>query len=130
MKKIISIALLVVPGMAFAQSAPITNVNTLTNSVLGIFNIIIYVLVALAVVFIVYNVVMYIVKGNDPEGKKAALSSVGWGLVGLAVIVSIWGLVGILTRSFQTVPATNAIPNVSNSTGVGGLPGNQVPQLP
>lgn len=129
MKKILSFALLFSPALAFAQSSPVTNVNQVTNLVLGIFNIIIYVLVALAVVFIVYNIVMYMIKGNDSAAKTEALKGTGWGLVGLAIIVSIWGLVGIITRSVNTTPANNAIPNVSNSTGVGGIPGNQVPQL-
>ncbi len=129
MKKIISIAFLLSPALAMAQTTAITDVNSLTNRVLGIFNIIIYVLVALAVVFIVYNIVMFMIRGNDPAAKTEALKGVGWGLVGLAVIVSIWGLVGILTRSFSTTPTNQAIPNVSNSTGVGGLPGNQVPQV-
>lgn len=130
MKKIVSIVTLFAPALAFAQASPITDVNSLTNRILGLFNVAIYVLVALAVLFIVYNVVIYVVKGNDPEGKRAALVATGWGLVGLAVIVSIWGLVGILTRSFRTVPTNQAIPNVSNSTGAGGIPGNQVPQIP
>lgn len=130
MKKFISIVSLLAPALVFAQATPVTDVNSLTNRVLGIFNIIIYVLVALAIVFIVYNIVIYVVQGNDPEGKKAALMNTLWGLVGLAIIVSVWGLVGILTRSFRTVPAEQPIPNVSNTTGVGGIPGNQVPQVP
>ncbi|MFA6459555.1 MAG: pilin [Candidatus Paceibacterota bacterium] len=129
MKKIISFATLFAPVFVFAQATAVTDVNSLTTRILGIFNIATYLLVSLAVVFIVYNIVMYVVKGNVPEDKTAALKNTGWGLVGLAVIVSLWGLVGILTRSFRTIPANQPLPNVSNSTSGGGIPANQVPQV-
>lgn len=130
MKKIFSFVLSFSPALALAQTSSVTDVNSLTTKLLGIGNVVIYLLVALAVIFIVWNVVMYIVHGSDPKEKSAHLKNVGWGILGLAIVVSIWGLVGILTRSFSTVPTSQAIPNVSNSTGTGGIPGNQVPIVP
>ncbi|MEK9177939.1 MAG: hypothetical protein AAB777_02340, partial [Patescibacteria group bacterium] len=42
--------------------------------------------------------------GSDPSKKTIALGNIGYGLVGLAIIVSIWGLVNILVGTFNTAP--------------------------
>jgi hypothetical protein len=94
--------------------------------VLGIGNTIIYILVAFAVLYIVFYVVKYLIAGGaDDKAKNAA--NVGWGILGLFIIVSIWGLVNILTNTFSTVPTSKAIPNIGNNTQTGGFPANQVP---
>lgn len=131
MKKILAIVTLFAPAAAMAQTHQVTEVNSLTNWLLGLGNTVIYILVSLAVIFIVWHIVMYIVGGADPAAKKAHLGNVGWGILGLAIIVSIWGLVGILTRSFVTTPTNQAIPNLGNITTTGGQPANQNPvQVP
>lgn len=130
MKKIITLLAFAMPSVAFAQAlAPLTNVNNVTSRAIGIGNTIIYLLVALAVIFIVWNIVMYLIKGGDEEGRKNARNNILWGIVGLAIIVSIWGLVNILTNTFATTPTNQPIPNLGNGTSNGGLPGNQVPQV-
>lgn len=91
----------------------INNANDLVNKILGIGNIVIYVLVSLAVVFIVYNVVWYMIKGNEPEAKKEAAKNLTWGIVGLAIIVSLWGLVNIIVGTFKT--GTGNLPNLPNA---------------
>lgn len=130
MKKILSIATLLGPSIALGQTHQVTEINSLTNYLLAIGNTVIYILVAAAVVFIVWNIVKYIIAGASADGKMDALKNVGWGILGLAIIVSIWGLVGILTRSFVVTPTNQSIPNVSNTTGTGGIPGNQIPVIP
>lgn len=128
MKKIIAIIAFASPSVALAQSlAPITNINDVTNKALSIGNTVTYLLVALAVIFIVWNVVMYMIKAGDDGARKAAGLNVLWGIVGLFVIVSIWGLVNILTNSFKTVPTKQPIPNVGQGVDTGGIPANQFP---
>lgn len=131
MKKLIAFVAFALPSIALAQGnlTTITNVNSLSSRLLGIGNIIIYILVALAVLFIVYNVVIYLIKGNEPDAKKTAGLNVLWGIIGLFVIVSIWGLVNILTGTFATTPTNQPIPNFGSNTQGGGIPGNQIPQV-
>ncbi len=102
--------------MGVGQLSVINNANDLVDRILSLINIAIYVLVALAVVFIVYNVVMYIIRGNEPEGKREAAKNVTWGIVGLAIIVSLWGLVNIIVNTFRT--NTNNLPNLPNANFV------------
>jgi len=127
MKNIIRLIALVTPSLAFAQTAPITDVNGLSSKLLGIGNIAVYLLVALAVLFIVWNVVMSLVRGADPAAKKTAIANIGWGILGLFIIVSILGLVNFLTNTFKTTPNNQPIPNFGNNNNNGGIPGNQIP---
>jgi len=126
MKKIIALIAFVVPSVASAQAlSTITNVNDLSTRVIGIGNTVTYLLVALAVIYIIWNVVQYLIKQGDE--KSAAIKNIGWGILGLFIIVSIWGLVNILTNTFKTTSTTQAIPNLGNNTSNGGIPANQVP---
>ncbi|MFA6553945.1 MAG: hypothetical protein WCS89_00345 [Candidatus Paceibacterota bacterium] len=127
MKKIIALIAFVAPSVASAQSlAPITNVNDLSSRLLGIGNTVTYLLVALAVIYIIWNVVNFLIKPAGEERKGAQMNIV-WGIVGLFVIVSIWGLVGILTNTFKTAPTNQAIPNFGTNASNGGIPSNTVP---
>ena len=103
------------PMLALAQTTAITDANSLTQKLIDIGNVVIYLLMALAIIFIVWNVVMTLVKGADPEAKSGHLKNVGWGVLGLAIILSIWGLVNILTNTFRTVPPSQSTPNISNN---------------
>jgi hypothetical protein len=117
MKKIISfIAVAFVPSLALAQTTIITDANSLTQKLIDLSNVFIYLLISLGVIFVIWNVVMYLIRsGSDEEGRKKAQGHILWGLVGLAVILSIWGLVNILTNTFRTMPTTQPIPQASNS---------------
>ena len=126
MKKIIASLVFVIPAVVSAQAlSPITNVNNLSTRFLGIGNTITYLLVALAVIYIVWNVVQYFIKAESDRTESG--KAIVWGIVGLFVIVSIWGLVNILTNTFKTTPTDQAIPNLGTDTNRGGIPANQIP---
>jgi ABC-type thiamin/hydroxymethylpyrimidine transport system permease subunit len=65
-----------------------------------ILNSVIPVLIALGVVYFVWGVVQYVI-ASDEEAKKTGRNRIIYGIIGLAVIVAMWGLVGILTRTFN-----------------------------
>lgn len=69
-----------------------------------ILNSIVPLLVALGIVYFVYGVIMYVI-ADDEEAKSKGRDSMIYGIVGLAVIVAVWGLVGILVKTF--VPDQN-----------------------
>ncbi len=127
MKKFLALVAFAIPSIAFAQALPvISNINDVAKRAFSIGDLIAYGLVALAVIFIVYNTVWYFIKPNG-EGRSAAGMNILWGIIGLAIIVSIWGLVGIFTNSFATRPTEQPIPNIRANTDRGGIPANQVP---
>ena len=98
MKKILTILAVSFPALASAQT--ITDVNSLTYKLTNIGNVILELLIAFAVIYIVFNVIRFIMQKDDTE-RSAIRTSILWGIVGLAVIVSIWGLVRILTNTFR-----------------------------
>jgi uncharacterized membrane protein len=102
MKKLIASLVVFAPVLVSAQTLqPITNANDLATRLTYIGNTIIGILIAFAVIYIVYMAVMFIVKQGSEDAAKYR-SGVLWGIVGLAVILSIWGLVRILTNTFRT----------------------------
>jgi len=113
-------------NIAHAQALQqITNANQLKDRILSIGDVAIYLLVSLAVFFIVWNVVIYMIRGDDVSTKKTAAANTGWGLLGLFIILSIWGLVNFLTNTFATntqVPSnrfpTTDFTNTSHSRGL------------
>src|SRR3989344_1207056 len=111
MKKILAVLAVSIPTVVSAQA--ITDVNSLTYKLTNIGNVVIEILIAFAVIFIIFNVIRYIMAG-DKEARGPIGQSILWGIVGLFVILSIWGLVRILTNTFRT--DTNA-------------PVNQFPQV-
>ena len=124
MKKVTGLVLaLLLPTSAFAITT-ITDVNTLKDTLVGLGNIVVYLLVSLAVIFIVWNVVMALIHGNDPAKKTEALKSIGYGILGLAIVVSLWGIVNILTGTFKTSATLKdqTIPNLTNNATKGGIP--------
>lgn len=127
MKKIIALIVGFAPSLVLAQGVVITNATTLTQKLVDIGNVFIYLLVSLAIIFIVWNVVMVLIKGDKPEERAEAIKKIGYGVLGLAIIVSVWGLVNIVVGTFKTNPASQPIPNISNQTQSGGIPFNQIP---
>ena len=74
----------------------ITYILCMINSLL---NTVVPLLIALGVIFFVWGVVSYMI-GGDEEAKKKGRDKIIYGLIGLAVIIAMWGLVKILTNTF------------------------------
>jgi hypothetical protein len=100
MKKLIALALSLAPVSAFAQQ--ITDANGVTNKLTNLGNTVVVLLISFAVIWIIVNVVRYLIAGGDEEARKKGGMSILWGIVGLFVILSIWGLVAILRNTFAT----------------------------
>jgi len=89
----------------------IHNANDLITRLASLGDVAVYLLVALAVLYIVYSSVRYFVIGKEgDESRREAGMRIFWGILGLFIIVSLWGLVSILFNTFPTyneVPSTN-----------------------
>ncbi len=96
MKKFgIAIASLAFPLIAGAQS--LTYFETLLTQIRNILNMLLPIIIAAAVVYFVYGVARYVMSG-DEAAKEAAKGKIIYGIIGLFVMVSVWGLVRILTN--------------------------------
>lgn len=113
MKKVIASLVSLSPMIAFAQTSPITDVNSLSTKLINLGNLFTYLLMAVAVIYIIWNVVRYLIASGEDEKKGAAMKFV-WGIVGLFLIISIWGIVNILLNTFRTTAPNTTIPQVQN----------------
>jgi predicted membrane channel-forming protein YqfA (hemolysin III family) len=102
MKKVVKIvagAVWALPFMTLAQEVDATYLSSLIGSAKGLLDQIVVFLIALAVVWFIWNVISYAMS-SDEDKKKAAKSQMIWGIIAIAVIVSVWGLVAILQGIF------------------------------
>ncbi len=108
MKKIIISIVSFSPLTAFAQTiastasnpSSISDATSLAQRLTYLFDVAIDVFIALAVLWIIVSVVVWLV--DTGEGKTKWRNNALWGIVGLAIILCIWGLVHILTSTFNT----------------------------
>lgn len=104
MKKIISIvSLFALPSLAFADT--VRDADSLFALVRSILGNVLPIIVSIAVIWFIYNVFAYAISA-DEEKKGEAKSRMIWGIVALFVMVSVWGLVGILSKTLNLDPST------------------------
>ena len=82
----------------------VSNIEGLLCKIGDILSAVVPILIIIGVIYFVWGVVSYVI-GKDEEAKKEGRSKIIYGIIGLAVIVSVWGLVKILTNTF--VPSQN-----------------------
>ena len=61
----------------------------------------IYLLFALAIVYFLYGVLTYVRKGGDEDDRRAGKDMMIYGIIALAVMVSVYGLVNLVTNTFN-----------------------------
>ena len=103
-----SLGLSVLPFLALAQNSggcsvpPASTPGTIQHLICIIGNIlqtIVPVFIALAIVYFIWGIISYVM-GQDEEAKKTGKNRMIWGIIGLVAIVSMWGLVSLLTTTF------------------------------
>lgn len=108
-----------------AAAASITDLNSIVIFIKNLLNTILPLIIAVAVVYFVYGVFKYVMSGDD-AAKEVARDKIVYGIVGLFIMISVWGLVNILVNTFglqNTAPtnATNPLQNVPGINNNGGL---------
>ncbi|MEK7561075.1 MAG: hypothetical protein AAB539_03915 [Patescibacteria group bacterium] len=113
---------LVSPVVAFAQAPSLTNIQQLVVNALNILNIVTILLFVLAIVVFAWGIVQFIAAAGDPAKVKAARGTIIWGIVAIAVLASVFGLVSFLQTSFGVGgQGTLEIPDIEQ-TGPTGTP--------
>jgi len=85
------------PGMDAAGS---TSLNELITKVMdNIVNPIVYLIIALAVVYFVWGVLVFIQNADDPEKRAQGYKHMIWGIIGLFIILSAKGIVNVITST-------------------------------
>jgi hypothetical protein len=63
-------------------------------------NSIVPVLFMLALAMFIWGVIQYVINTGEEKKKAEGKQFIIWGIIALAVMVSVWGLVGIVTNTF------------------------------
>ena len=109
-KKIIPFGLLALP---FAAGA-VESANDLFNLIEEILGKLAPMLVAIAVIVLLVAIINYIRAGEEEEKREKAKSLMIDGIIGLFVMISLWGLVAILSGTFnldKDIPDIEVLPN-------------------
>ncbi len=102
-KKTLSIASVVVLAIPFLANAAAgqTLKDVIMYTIMPYVNIAIYVLMGVAMVMFVFYVIKYFIKPSDGAERAEAGKYVMYSVIGFFVILSIWGLVSIVTHTFN-----------------------------
>ena len=96
-KKLIPLGLMATP---FAAGA-VSDVNQLIDLVETTIDRLAPLFIAIAVIVLLVAIVNYMRAGEDEEKRSKAKSLMIYGIIGLFVMVSVWGLVNLLTGTFD-----------------------------
>lgn len=101
MKKIIAFGVSFAPFLASAQLAGTagTNIDTLVAWMKAAMSTATTLILGAAVVFLVWNIFGFVMAAGDEEARKEKRAGIIYGVIGVAVMVSIYGLVAFLTSS-------------------------------
>jgi hypothetical protein len=91
MKKVILVALALVPAFAFAQT--LGGIETLVRSIGRVVELALPVVVGLALLAFFWGLVKFIFAQGNEEAKADAKKIMLWGLIALFVMVAVWGLI-------------------------------------
>src|SRR3990167_6635323 len=113
----LAIASVALPALASAQTIINTLgfISTILNGLIGLF-------ITLAIVVFFWGLVKYLWSMSNEDAHEG-LKIMFWGIIAIFVMVSIWGLIALLQRSFRVDSGRVSPPALINfdKTGPGGL---------
>src|SRR3989344_1269955 len=86
------------PFLAFAQGTG--GVNNIVTNLSNLVNRIVPILLVIGTIVFLWGVIMFLTAGADEEKRANARSLMIYGLVGLFVMVAVWGIVKVLVNFF------------------------------
>lgn len=99
-----SLGLLALPAVALAQGV-IDATGGLGGAIVDISafitDYIIPLLIGIAALLFIYGVLKYVLNQDDEEARKKARSLMIYGIIAIFVMVSVWGLVNLLSGTFD-----------------------------
>lgn len=114
MKKVIAFGLVFTPLLLLAVG-PISDVRSLFDIVKGWMSMLTTIIFGAAVLYFLYGVFNFITNSADAAKREEGRMQIIWGVIGLTVMASIYGLIAFLG---------------SSTVGLGGNAGVTAPALP
>ena len=92
------------------------NSQSLVGQANNVLNMVIGVLIAIAIIVFIVNVIRFVLNANDEAKRSDAKKYLLWSVIGIAVIIGIFGIATLLLNTF----------GISNNN----LNSNQIPMVP
>ncbi len=110
-KRYIPLALTFAPMLAMAK-----DLKEVIADIVSILNALIPLLIGIALIYFIIGVIKYVSAGAEEDKRKEARNVMIYGIIGLFVIVAVWGLVKIVASTFDVDPGgTIDIPTLPTS---------------
>jgi NhaP-type Na+/H+ or K+/H+ antiporter len=106
---VVAAGTLLAPLAVFAQDGTVQGV---LGTIRSIMSAIIPLLFGAALIYFVWALIKYVGSQSDDNAKKEARGQMMYGIIILAVMLGVWGLVAILLNTF--VPGYDVIPPFPN----------------
>ncbi len=97
---VLAVAVIALPLIASAAGTAQDIVTPIASQVLSLVKILVTVVFVLAVVAFGWGIVQFIFAGGDPASLGKAKSFLLWGVIGMAVMASVFGLIDFMQRYF------------------------------
>lgn len=104
---VLSVVLLGFP--AFTSAAMANDFKGVVSIIIDLIRSLVPLVVALTLLVFIWGI-FQLVRSNSEDARKEAIAVITWGIVALFVMVSVWGLVGILTSTFFSGGLTGGFP--------------------
>lgn len=93
MKKFVYVIMSFAPALALAQGADLGGISTLVTQFGGIVAKVIPIMFALAIIYFFWGLIQFIRAAGDPKKAAEGKSIMIYGIIAIAVMVSVYGLV-------------------------------------
>ena len=101
------------PALALAQGLVVFDLKGVINAILSIMNAyLLPLLIAIAVFVIIFGAFQFVTGAGDEEKRKIGKDKILWGIVGVVVMLVVWGLINIVLATFSFDPIIPSIPPV------------------
>jgi len=89
------------PRLTFAQTGNVTDLKSLVTNLIDIMRLyIVPFIISLALIFFLWGVFRTLTAEGDAKKRQEGIGFITYGIIGLAVMVSVWSLVYLLTSTF------------------------------
>ncbi|USN95075.1 MAG: hypothetical protein H6791_01465 [Candidatus Nomurabacteria bacterium] len=119
MKKILPISIALTPFLAFAQTGG-TDAGDIFNTIAEIVGAIIPFLITIAIIVFIWGVIQFVIAKDDGTKEKGRNVMIS-GIIGLFVILAVFGLIRVISNTFEIDQGGTIIE--------GDIPGVEIPTL-
>ncbi len=125
MKKVLlSIAFISLPLSTFAAGAVLSGTEDFIKRISSLIALLLPIVVALALLYFFWGLAQFVLVSGDDKSIAQGKNKMIWGVITLFVMISVWGLVGLLQselgiRANQSAPTIPTLPGFGSSASTG-----------